>query len=232
MGYKLLIAEDEARLREIISDYFKAKDFSVSEARNGSEALEILEYNEFDIILMDIMMPGTDGFSACRQIRKLYETPVIFITAKADEEDKLTGYGLGADDYITKPFSLPVLYAKVLALIKRAEGSIINDRISAGGININTKNQRVTVGETEILLEPKEYELLLCLVKNRDRIMTRDQLLTKVWGYDYFGSDRVVDTQVKKLRKALGDKADCIKTIIKSGYKFEEVRDEKEKTIS
>ncbi|OGO89513.1 MAG: DNA-binding response regulator [Clostridiales bacterium GWF2_36_10] len=211
-------------MREIINDYFSVKDFSLCEAKNGTEALEILENNEFDIILLDIMMPKTDGLSVCKKVRLKSEVPIIFLTAKSDEDDKLYGYNLGADDYITKPFSLPVLYAKVVALIKRTNGSIINDEINISGIKINTKSQKVTVDDKEVLLTPKEYDLLLCLIKNKDRVMTRDQLLTKVWGFNYFGNDRVVDTQIKKLRAALGDKAVCICTVIKSGYKFKEVQ--------
>jgi len=224
LKYKLLIVEDEPRMREIINDYFSVKDFSLCEAKNGTEALEILENNEFDIILLDIMMPKTDGLSVCKKVRLKSEVPIIFLTAKSDEDDKLYGYNLGADDYITKPFSLPVLYAKVVALIKRTNGSIINDEINISGIKINTKSQKVTVDDKEVLLTPKEYDLLLCLIKNKDRVMTRDQLLTKVWGFNYFGNDRVVDTQIKKLRAALGDKAVCICTVIKSGYKFKEVQ--------
>ena len=224
LKYKLLIVEDEPRMREIINDYFSVKDFSLREAKNGTEALEILENNEFDIILLDIMMPKTDGLSVCKKVRLKSEVPIIFLTAKSDEDDKLYGYNLGADDYITKPFSLPVLYAKVVALIKRTNGSIINDEINISGIKINTKSQKVTVDDKEVLLTPKEYDLLLCLIKNKDRVMTRDQLLTKVWGFNYFGNDRVVDTQIKKLRAALGDKAVCICTVIKSGYKFKEVQ--------
>lgn len=232
MKYKLLIVEDEPRMREIIIDYFSVKDFSVCEAKNGVEAIEILENNEFDIILLDIMMPKLDGLAVCKKIRKHSEVPIIFLTAKSDEDDKLIGYNLGADDYITKPFSLPILYAKVVALIKRVNGNIINEEINISGIKINTKNQKVTIDNKDILLIPKEYDLLLCLIKNKDRIMTRDQLLTKVWGYDYFGNDRVVDTQIKKLRAALGNKSDCIRTIIKSGYKFEEVKQNEKKQVT
>lgn len=226
MSYKLLIVEDEARMREIINDYFKSKDFLVTEAKNGEQALDILENNEFDIILLDIMMPKLDGFSVCKKVRKNSEIPIIFLTAKSDEDDKLFGYNLGADDYITKPFSLPILYAKVLVLIKRSNGNIMSDQqINISGISINLKNTKVMVDSKEIILAPKEYELLICLVKNRDRILTREQLLSKIWGYDFFGYDRVVDTHIKKLRSSLGDKAKCIRTIIKVGYKFEEVQE-------
>jgi len=212
-------------MREIIIDYFTSKDFIVTEAKNGVEALEILENNEFDIVLLDIMMPKLDGYSVCKKIRKDSEIPVIFLTAKSDEDDKLTGYELGADDYITKPFSLPILYAKVVALIKRSNGNMVNThQINVCGINIDLKNRKVTVDNKEIILAPKEYDLLICLIKNRDRILTREQLLAKIWGYDFMGFDRVVDTHIKKLRAALRDKASCIRTIIKVGYKFEEVK--------
>lgn len=212
-------------MREIIIDYFTSKDFIVTEAKNGVEALEILENNEFDIVLLDIMMPKLDGYSVCKILRKDSEIPVIFLTAKSDEDDKLTGYELGADDYITKPFSLPILYAKVVALIKRSNGNMVNThQINVCGINIDLKNRKVTVDNKEIILAPKEYDLLICLIKNRDRILTREQLLAKIWGYDFMGFDRVVDTHIKKLRAALRDKASCIRTIIKVGYKFEEVK--------
>ena len=204
---------------------YKRQDFIVTEAKNGVEALEILENNEFDIVLLDIMMPKLDGYSVCKKIRKDSEIPVIFLTAKSDEDDKLTGYELGADDYITKPFSLPILYAKVVALIKRTNGNMVNaHQINVCGINIDLKNRNVTVDNKEIILAPKEYDLLICLIKNRDRILTREQLLAKIWGYDFMGFDRVVDTHIKKLRAALRDKASCIRTIIKVGYKFEEVK--------
>ncbi|MEI6578675.1 MAG: response regulator transcription factor [Eubacteriales bacterium] len=222
MSSKLLIVEDEPRMREIIVDYFKSKDFIVSSAKNGVEALDILEKKEFDIVLLDIMMPKLDGFSVCKKIRKDSEVPIIFLTAKADEDDNLLGYKLGADDYITKPFSLPILFAKVAALIRRANGNIINNRILINDINIDLKTQKVTIDDKEIILAPKVYDLLICLIKNRDRILTREQLLSKIWGYDFEGYDRVVDTHIKKLRAALGDKANCIRTVIKVGYKFEE----------
>lgn len=224
LSYKLLIVEDEERMREIINDYFKVKDFIVTGSKNGIEALELLEDNVFDIVLLDIMMPKLDGYSVCKKIRKDSEIPIIFLTAKSDEDDKLNGFKLGADDYITKPFSLPILYAKVIALIKRSNGNMVAaHQINVCGINIDLKNRKVTINSKEVTLAPKEYDLLLCLIKNRDRILTREQLLAKIWGYDFMGFDRVVDTHIKKLRAALGDKANCIRTIIKVGYKFEEV---------
>lgn len=223
MTFNLLIAEDEFRMREIIDDYFTSKGFIVTQAKNGAQALEILEDNDFDIVLLDIMMPKVDGYTVCKKLRKDSEIPIIFLTAKSDEDDKLFGYKLGADDYITKPFSLPILYAKVMALIKRTNGNIINDQqINICGIFINLKNKKVIIDGKELTLAPIEYDLLTCFIKNKNRVLTREQLLVKIWGYDFDGNDRVVDSHIKKLRVRLGDKASCIRTIIKGGYIFEE----------
>jgi len=224
VSFKLLIVEDEERVREVIGDYFKSKDFVVYEAFDGIQALEQYDKNDIDIVLLDIMMPGLDGFTVCSRIRKKSDIPIIFITARGNEDDKLLGYDLGADDYITKPFSLAVMYAKVMSIIKRSKGDLVlNQLASFSGIDVNYKIRQVLVDGKEVYLAPKEYELMICLIENRDRIMSREQLLSKVWGYDYYGDDRVVDTHIKKLRSSLGCRANCIRTIIKVGYKFEEL---------
>lgn len=221
MEHRLLIVEDEPRMREIIIDYFGEKGFEVTGARDGAEALQKLEEAEFDIVLLDIMMPELDGFSVCRRVRKTSEVPIIFLTARSDEEDKLFGYELGADDYVTKPFSLAVLCAKAQSLIRRAKGRVRSEtELSAGGVVLNYKTRRVLVDGKARILAPKEFELLAVLMENRDCVLTREQLLAKVWGFDYFGEDRAVDTHIKKLRAALGEKAGCIKTVIKVGYSF------------
>lgn len=223
MKRSVLIVEDEDLMREVLRDYFSDADYEVSEARDGIKAIELAEEFEYDIILLDIMLPELDGFSVCRRIRKTKDTPIIIITARSDEDDKLIGYELGADDYITKPFSPKVLLAKANALIKRARGSIrgTDNEVSAAGIVINQDSHTVTIDNEYIELTPKEYELLIYLMINKGKVLSRDALLSKVWGYDYFGDLRTVDTHIKKLRSKLGDKAVHIKTLIKAGYKFE-----------
>jgi DNA-binding response OmpR family regulator len=216
---KLLIIEDDVRLREIISDYFAAKGFLVFDAADGAMALEKLDHADFDIVLLDIMMPQLDGFTVCRAIRKKSSMPVIFLTARNDEGDVLLGYELGADDYITKPFSLPVLYAKVQALIKRAR-NMESDSFCFEGMSINTQNRSVSISGRSVNLAPKEYDLLVYLAANEGRVLSREQILRVVWGYDYFGDVRAVDTHVKKLRAAMGSQSWRIKTVIKAGYQF------------
>ena len=222
MNYRILIAEDEPNLLNILADYFRSKGDIPITADNGQSALELALEGEFDGVLLDIMMPGLDGFSVCRALRKNSDVPIIFLTALSDEEDKLYGYQLGADDYVTKPYSMSVLYAKLTALINRSRGSILtDDRLIAGQIMITLSSQRVRVGGKEVTLTPKEYALLLCLMRNRNTVLSREQLLVKCWGYDYEGEARAVDTHIKRLREKLGAAAACIKTVIKAGYKLE-----------
>lgn len=222
MKLKILIAEDEPRLLEIICDYFISRGDEPVPAKNGLEALELAEHTEVDGVLLDIMMPGLNGLAVCRALRKKSDVPIIFLTALSDEEDKLLGYELGADDYVTKPFSLAVLYAKITALINRSRGNVLTgDQLTAGDIRIVLSSQRVWVREREVSLTPKEYSLLLCLMRNRNAVLSREQLLVKCWGYDYEGESRAVDTHIRRLRDKLGDAADMIKTVVKSGYKLE-----------
>ena len=177
----------------------------------------------FDAVLLDIMMPQLDGFAVCRALRKHSDVPILFLTALSDEEDKLLGYQLGADDYITKPFTMSVLYAKTMALIRRSRGTMRSgDRLEAGGIALVLSSQKVWAGGREIALTPKEYALLRCLMQNKNMVMSREQLLVKCWGYDYEGEARAVDTHIKRLREKLGDAAGCIKTVIKAGYRLED----------
>jgi len=222
MNYKVLIVEDEPKLRDVLNDYFKSKgDISVG-AGDGMTALEYVENNEFDVVLLDIMMPELDGFGVCRAIRRNNDVPIVFLTALSDEEDKLFGYELGADDYVTKPFSMSVLYAKAEALIKRSRGNMLSgDMLEACGITLEQSTRRVTVNKKEVQLTPKEYSLLFCLIKNKNMVMSREQLLVKCWGYDYDGDIRAVDTHIKRLREKLGVHSECIKTVIKAGYMLE-----------
>ena len=222
MDCKILIAEDEPRLREVLCDYFKSRGEVPVEAADGAQALALSEEGDFDAVLLDIMMPELDGLSVCRALRRTKDVPIIFLTALSDEEDKLLGYELGADDYVTKPFSLTLLYAKTMALIRRSRGDLLtNDRLSAGGITLELSTRRVFAGRRELSLTPKEFALLSCLMRNRNMVMSREQLLVKCWGYDYEGESRAVDTHIRRLRDKLGDCAGCIKTVIKAGYKLE-----------
>ena len=222
MENRILIAEDEPKLREILCDYFHSKGDVPVGAADGLQALELAESEDFDAILLDIMMPGLDGFAVCRAVRRRQDTPILFLTALSDEEDKLCGYELGADDYITKPYSLSVLYAKTQALIRRSRGALRpGERLESGGVTLDLAAQKVWAGGAEISLTPKEYALLRCLMLNRGLVLSREQLLVQCWGYDYEGEARAVDTHIKRLREKLGDYAGCIKTVIKAGYKLE-----------
>lgn len=186
------------------------------------QALSLIEEEEFDAVLLDIMMPGMDGLSLCRAVRRNNDIPIIFLTALSDEEDKLLGYELGADDYVTKPFSMSVLYAKTMALIKRNRRTVLTgDRMEANGITLELSTRKVWAGRREVAVTPKEFAILRCLMMNRNMVMSREQLLIKCWGYDYEGESRVVDTHIKRLREKLGQHSDCIKTVIKAGYKLE-----------
>lgn len=225
MNRKILIVEDEDRMREIILDYFRASGFEVFEAADGKEALEVFEEISIDLIILDIMMPELDGWSVCRRIRKESSVPIIMLTARADEDDKLMGFELGADEYVLKPFSPKVLVARAINLLKRVDGSLGNDIKSTSllGLDINKSAHVVKVDGAIIDLSPKEFELLVYMSDNKGVVLSRERILDNVWGYDYFGDLRVVDTHIKKLRKKLGSKSKYIHTIIRTGYKFEVV---------
>ena len=219
----LLLVEDDKSIQEIISNYFKLKNFEVFLAQQQDEALDILNQNNIDLILLDIMLPKEDGFTICKRIRELYSCPIIFLTAKVSEKDKLKGYAQGGDDYITKPFSLPVLYAKINAIITRSKGE--NQIIKKGPIKINLIDRVVYYNDIKCHLAPKEYDILLFLIQNEDRIYSREQLLIRFWNYDFDGNERVVDNHIAKLRKALGSGAYLIKTYIKYGWSFSAKQD-------
>lgn len=223
MYKSILLVEDDIRMREIVCDYFAKEDFRMIEADNGREALEQFEHQEIHLVLLDIMIPEVDGWSVCKRIRKISDVPIIMLTSRADEDDKLMGYDLGADDYMTKPFSPRVLVAKAKMLLKRAEGSIGKEDgfLSCNGIDINRLSHTVKVAGEITELAPKEYELLLHLMENKGIVLSRENILSKVWGYDFYGDSRAVDTHVKKLRNKLGERANTISTIIGAGYRFE-----------
>ncbi|WML33371.1 response regulator transcription factor [Clostridium sp. OS1-26] len=223
MSRNILLVEDDERMREIVADYFAREDFHIFEAENGRQAMDIFEKEEINLIILDIMIPKLDGWSVCKRLRKISDVPIIMLTARSDEEDKLMGYDLGADDYVTKPFSPRVLVAKSKMLLKRVEGSVGKDDgiLTFNGVEINRLSRTVKIDERSVDFAPKEFELLLYMMENKDIVLSREAILSKVWGYDYYGDLRTVDTHIKKIRNKLGDKAACISTIIGSGYKFE-----------
>ena len=222
MDLKILIAEDEPKLLAILCDYFESKGDIPFPARDGQEALELAENGNFDGVLLDIMMPRIDGRSVCRALRRISDVPIIFLTALSDEDDKLLGFELGADDYVTKPYSLAVLYAKLTALINRSRGNVLTgDQLTAGPLRVVLSSQRVYVENEAVNLTPKEYALLICLMRNRNMALSREQLLVKCWGYDYEGDARAVDTHIRRLRDKLGAAAEMVKTVYKTGYKLE-----------
>ncbi|MDF2543040.1 MAG: DNA-binding response regulator [Herbinix sp.] len=224
MAYKLLLVEDDAQIREIITDYFTQKSgetFDIDSASTGMEGQEKSMEKEYDVVLLDIMLPEVNGLTICRELRKNSDVPIVFITAKNSESDKLLGYQLGCDDYISKPFSLAELYAKITALIRRTKGTVRNDMMIAGRIKLNPHLYTVLINEEEVILAPKEFTILKILMENCGRIVSRESLLIRIWGYDYEGNDRVVDNHIKKLRKSLGKASGQLKTVIKRGYKLE-----------
>ncbi|HDR6310027.1 MULTISPECIES: response regulator transcription factor [Bacillus cereus group] len=225
MNKTVLLVEDERRLREIVSDYFRNEGFEVIEAEDGKIALELFAEHEIDLIMLDIMLPEIDGWSVCRRIRKESAVPIIMLTARSDEDDTLLGFELGADEYVTKPFSPKVLVARAKTLLKRADGVVgvaEENAMSLAGIEVNRLSRTVLVNGEEIILTHKEFELLVYLMENKGIVLSRQHLLDQLWGYDYYGDDRTVDTHIKKLRNKLGDKAKHIGTVIRVGYKFEE----------
>lgn len=217
----ILIVEDELRIRFLLRDYLTRDDFNVFEASNGEEGLFIFSTQKIDLVLLDIMMPIMDGITMLGKLREVSTVPVILLTAKSEEDDKLQGYDYGADDYVTKPFSPKVLIAKVKALLKRSREDIDSSSQEFNGLTINKLSHEVRVNGNEITLSPKEYELLIYLVTNEGIALSRDNILDNVWGLDYYGDIRTVDTNVKRLREKLLDKSNLIVTVRGSGYKFE-----------
>ena len=221
MDGHVLIVEDERRLRDIVRDYFAAHALDCDLARDGEEAMELLREHDYDAVLLDVLMPGLDGFAVCRAVREESRVPVLFLTALGGEEDILRGYALGADDYVTKPFSLAVLLAKTEALIRRGRGEG-GERLTCGAITLEPGRRVCAVSGAPVELPPREYELLLCLMRNKGQALSRSQLLDRVWGIDFEGGDRAVDGRIKALRAALGPAGKQIKTVFKLGYKLEE----------
>lgn len=220
---KLLIVDDEIKIREVIREYAEFNGYEVDEAADGMEAIGLCKLNEYDLIILDVMMPKLDGFSTCKELRKFKDTPVIMLSARGEEYDKLFGFELGVDDYVVKPFSPKELMARVHAVLARkasvqqAEQDVLNFK----GLAINIPARTVLVDGEKIELTPKEYDLLFYLAKNCNLALSRDKLLSDIWGYDFFGDDRTIDTHIKNLRNNLGPYRDFIVTLRGVGYKFE-----------
>lgn len=220
--YQLLLVEDDVRIREVICDYFADKDFALEIVENGAKALDLLYENTYDCVLLDVMLPGIDGFEICKEIRRAKDTPILFLTARGREEDILHGYDLGCDDYIVKPFSLATLYAKIKAVLNRAKGTVLCEELSAGPIKLNPRKMEVFVNDVAVDMPPKQYLLLKILLESKGAVVSRDVLISRIWGYDYDGEERILDNHIKILRQALGSEGKRIKTMIRRGYKIEE----------
>lgn len=219
---RILVVDDEKMIRNVVREYAEFEGDKVSEAADGMEAVEMCRKNDYDIIIMDVMMPRLDGFSACKEIRKIKEIPVIMLSARGEEYDKLFGFEIGIDDYVVKPFSPKELMARVRAVIKRnAKTSEKTDIVKIEGLEINIPSRDVIVDGNRISMTPKEYDLLFYLVKNKNLALTREKLLEEVWGFDFYGDDRTVDTHIKMLRNSLGEYRKFIVTLRGMGYKFE-----------
>lgn len=221
---RILIVDDEKNIRNVISEYAKFDGFETVEAADGMEAVEICRKEDFDLIIMDIMMPRLDGYSAVKEIRKTKQTPVIMLSARGEEYDKLFGFEIGVDDYVTKPFSPKELLARIRAVIKRsapAEPADSKQTLKFEGLEIDMSGRVVTVDGVPASLTPKEYDLLFYLVRNKGIALSREKLLEEVWGYDFYGDDRTVDTHIKMLRNSLGEYRKFIITLRGMGYKFD-----------
>lgn len=219
---KILVVDDEKMIRNVIKEYAEFDGFEVTEAEDGMEAVEICRKEDFDLIVMDIMMPRLDGYSAIKEIRKTKQIPVIMLSARGEEYDKLFGFEIGIDDYVVKPFSPKELLARIKAVLKRAAAKEQPmDIIRFEGLEINVTGREVSVDGKPVSLTPKEYDLLFYLVRNKGIALSREKLLEEVWGYDFFGDDRTVDTHIKMLRNSLGEYRKFIKTLRGMGYKFE-----------
>ncbi len=223
--YKLLVVDDEKGIREIIKKYAVFEGHEVSEAIDGMEAVRICREKDFDIIIMDIMMPELDGFSACKEIRKTKNIPVLMLSARGEEYDKIHGFELGIDDYVVKPFSPKELMMRINAIMKRSSGAGTEENkkeiVKLEGLTVDFTGRLVYIDGVKTDMSPKEYDLLFYFVKNRGIALTREKLITDVWGYDFFGDDRTLDTHIKLLRKSLGDYSKYIVTLRGVGYRFE-----------
>lgn len=223
--YHILVVDDEPRIRSIIKKYAEFEGYTVTEAADGMEAVHFCRSAEFDIIIMDIMMPELDGFSACREIRKRSDTPIIMLSARGEEYDRINGFELGVDDYIVKPFSPKELMLRIDAILKRTKRGAMtqnrNEIVTIEGLVADITARTVTVNGQRAEMSPKEYDLFFYMLKNRNIALSREKLITEVWGYDFYGDDRTLDTHIKLLRKSLGEYSKFIVTLRGVGYRFE-----------
>ena len=219
---KILVVDDEIKIREIIKEYAEFEGYEVAQAEDGMQAVEMVKNQDFDIIIMDVMMPKLDGYSACKEIRKIKQIPVIMLS---EEYDKLFGFEIGVDDYVVKPFSPKELMARIRAVLNRASASQrTEDVIRYEGLEINFTAREVKIDGEKVSMTPKEYDLLFYLVKNMNIALSREKLLEEVWGFDFYGDDRTVDTHIKMLRNSLGKYRNLIVTLRGMGYKFEKIQ--------
>jgi len=222
---KILIVDDEEKIRAVIREYAQFNHYETAEAADGMQAINMCLKEDFDLIVMDIMMPKLDGFTACKEIRKDKDIPIIMLSARGEEYDKLFGFELGIDDYVVKPFSPKELMARIAAVLARKQSkadAAPQTQLACGGLVVNTESRSVTVDGVKAELTLKEYELLVYLMQNRNVALSRDRLLQDIWGYDFFGDDRTIDTHIKNLRSRIGDYRDKISTVRGVGYKFED----------
>ena len=219
----ILVVDDELNIRGMIRKYAVFEGYQVTEAADGLEAVQMCESGRVDLIVMDVMMPEMDGFTALREIRKTSDVPVIMLSARGEEYDRLRGFELGVDDYVVKPFSPRELMMRIAAILKRVTGGASDapEIVTLGDLTVDYTARRVTIGDQVLQLSPKEYELLFYMVRNRGIALTRERLISEVWGYDFYGDDRTLDTHIKLLRKSLGPCADRISTLRGVGYRFE-----------
>lgn len=225
--YNILVVDDEEMIRRLIVKYATYEGHAVTEASDGMSAVQLVKNGQFDLLIIDIMMPELDGFSACREIRKFSDIPIIMLSARGEEYDKINGFGLGIDDYVVKPFSPKELMMRVSAILKRAQSAPAastpeaNEIVEIDGLRVDLSARIVYVDGKRTEMSPKEYDLFFYMLKNKNIALSRDKLLSEVWGYDYFGDDRTLDTHIKLLRKSLGPYASFIVTLRGMGYRFD-----------
>lgn len=219
--YKILVCDDEQKIREVIREYALFEGYEVFEAKDGKEAIETVKNNDIDAVILDIMMPKIDGYTACKEIKKIKDIPVIMLSARGEEYDKLYGFEIGIEDYVVKPFSPKEIMARLKVVISRRNKGLQNEIFELKGLKVDFTGRCVYVDNEKKELTPKEYDLLFYLIKNKNIALSRAKLLTEIWGYDYLGDDRTVDTHIKMLRNSLGAYRDYVVTLRGMGYKFE-----------